>query len=72
MNNVPLFLVIGALAVFLIVMVMVASDRAARQQEAPAKAAEKGGGDASRSARDIIGDRRDGVVTARPPGPTPP
>lgn len=68
-NNVPLFLVIGALAVFLIVMVMVASDRAARQQEAPAKAAEKGGGDASRSARDIIGDRRDGVVTARPPAP---
>ena len=68
-NNVPLFLVIGALAVFLIVMVMVASDRAARQRETPAKAAEKGGGDSSRSARDIIGDRRDGVVTARPPTP---
>lgn len=68
-NNVPLFLVIGALAVFLIVMVMVASDRAAKQRETPAKAAEKGGGDSSRSARDIIGDRRDGVVTARPPTP---
>ena len=68
-NNVPLFLVIGALAVFLIVMVMVASDRAARQRETPVKAAEKGGGDSSRSARDIIGDRRDGVVTARPPAP---
>ncbi len=47
-NNVPLFLVIGALAIFLIVMVMVASDRAARQRETPAKAAEKGGGDSSR------------------------
>ena len=68
-NNVPLFLMIGALAVFLIVMVMVASDRAAKQREAPVKAAEKGGGDSSRSARDIIGDRRDGVVTARPPAP---
>lgn len=68
-NNVPLFLVIGALAVFLIVMVMVASDRAAKQRETPVKAAEKGGGDSSRSARDIIGDRRDGVVTARPPAP---
>ena len=68
-NNVPLFLMIGALAVFLIVMVMVASDRAAKQREAPVKAAEKGGGDSSRSARDIIGDRRDGVVTARPSAP---
>lgn len=68
-NNMPLFLVIGALAVFLIVMVMVASDRAARQRETPVKAAEKGGGDSSRSARDIIGDRRDGVVTARAPTP---
>ena len=68
-NNVPLFLMIGALAVFLIVMVMVASDRAAKQREAPVKAAEKGGGDSSRSARDIIGDRRDGVDTARPSAP---
>lgn len=64
-NNVPLFILLGALGVFLIVMVLVASDRAARQNEGAAKAAEKGG-DASRSAKDIIGDRQDGVVKARP------
>ena len=68
-NNVPLFLVIGALAIFLVVMVMVASDRAAKQRETPARAAEKSGTDSIRSAREIIGDHHDGVVMARAVAP---
>ena len=64
-NNMPLFLAIAALGIFLVVMVAVASDRASRQQHETAKTAEKGG-DSSRSAKDIIGDRQDGVVKAKP------
>jgi type IV secretory pathway VirB10-like protein len=66
-NNMPLVLVAVSLAIFLGVMILVAADRAAKQRQAPAKAAEKSGGDATRSARDIIGDRHDGVVQAKPP-----
>ena len=64
-NNMPLFLAIAALGIFLVVMVAVASDRASRQQHETAKTADKGG-DSSRSAKDIIGDRQDGVVKAKP------
>ena len=63
-NNMPLFLVLAALAVFLIVMLLVASDRAAKQHETT-KPVEKGG-DSSRAAQDIIGDRQGGMVKARP------
>ena len=64
-NNMPLFLAIGALGIFLVVMVAVASDRASKQQHETTKTAEKGG-DSSRSAKDIIGDHRDGMVKAKP------
>lgn len=64
-NNMPLFILLAALGVFLIVMVLVASDRAARNNEKAVKAVEKGG-DASRSAKDIVGDNQEGVVRARP------
>ena len=69
-NNMPLFLALGALGIFLVVMVAVASDRASKQQHETTKTAEKGG-DSSRSAKDIIGDRRDGVVKAKPLTPPP-
>jgi type IV secretory pathway VirB10-like protein len=67
-NNMPLYLVLSALGVFLVVMVLVAIDRSEKNQKT-VKVAEKGGGDSSRSAKDIIGDRRDGVVKAKPVAP---
>jgi type IV secretory pathway VirB10-like protein len=65
-NNMPLFLVLAALGVFLTVMVLVAVDRAAKQKESTKAVVEKGGGDASQAAKVIIGDRQDGMVKATP------
>lgn len=65
-NNMPLYLVLAALAVFLAVMVLVATDRAAKQQETTMAIVEKGGGDSSQAAKVIIGDRQDGLVKAMP------
>lgn len=72
-NSRPVYIVVGAMTAFLLVMVAVASDRA-KQQDRPAKQAERKGGDAMMFAREIIGEQKDGVIqaVAAPPLVVPP
>lgn len=61
-NNLPIYIMVGALLVFLLIMVLVASDRAAKQNLPDAKAEAPKGGSAARFARDLTGDKKDGIV----------
>ena len=60
-NNLPVYLVGGALAGFLAIMVVVAADRAAKPPE-PGPAAQEQGGDTRMFASAIAGERKDGVI----------
>ena len=62
-NNVPMYIVGGLMAIFLLVMVLVASDRA-KQQNRPAEAKNEKAGNTSMFAKDLIGDRTDGQIQA--------
>jgi type IV secretory pathway VirB10-like protein len=65
-NNLPVYIVVGGLGVFLLIMVLVAADRAA-QQNRPGQPMEAGKGGSTRMlAREIAGDQRDGIIQARP------
>lgn len=64
-NNLPVYIVVGGLAIFLLIMVLVASDRAA-QQRRPAQQIEEGkGGSTSILAKEIAGDQQDGIIQAK-------
>jgi type IV secretory pathway VirB10-like protein len=64
-NNLPVYIVVGGLAIFLLIMVLVASDRAA-QQRRPAQQIEEGkGGSTSMLAKAIAGDQQDGIIQAK-------
>jgi len=63
-NNMPMFIGGGLMGVFLLVMVLVASDRAAKQHQAPDAKAEKAGSTAM-LARALAGDRKDGITQAK-------
>ena len=64
-NNLPVYIVVGGLAIFLLIMVLVASDRAA-QQRRPAQQIEGGkGGSTSMLAKAIAGDQQDGIIQAK-------
>src|SRR5471032_742910 len=68
-NNVPVYIVVGGLAVFLLIMVLVASDRAAKQNQ-PGTPADPGkGGNTNVFAKEIAGDRKDGMIPAKLPTP---
>ncbi|WP_426116083.1 TrbI/VirB10 family protein [Massilia sp. PWRC2] len=68
-NNLPVYIVVGGLAVFLLIMVLVAADRAASQSQ-PGQRVEAGqGGNTSMYAKEIAGDRKDGMVQAKNPAP---
>jgi type IV secretion system protein TrbI len=67
-NNVPVYIVIGVMAAFLGVMVVVASDRAAQQSHPAEKAPEKNG-DTSLFATEIVGSQKDGIIAAKLPVP---
>lgn len=72
-NNLPLYIVIGGLSIFLLIMVLVASDRAA-QQRGPGQQSEGGKGGSTRMlAKEIAGDQQDGIIQAKsaPERPTP-
>ena len=77
-NNLPMYLFGGVLLMFLIVMALVAADRAA-QQNAPADGPKEKIGTTSRFAQDIVGDHTGGmiapakrpVVPEMPTGPEP-
>jgi type IV secretion system protein VirB10 len=72
-NNLPLFIVVGGLGVFLLILMLVAADRAA-QQKLPGEPITSGkGGNTSMLAKEIVGDQQDGIVQAKPvPAPAVP
>jgi type IV secretion system protein VirB10 len=61
-NNLPLFLVGGATLTFLIIMVLVAADRAAKQNRLSDKNDQETMVNASRAAQDIAGDYQSGLI----------
>lgn len=60
-NNVPMYILAGALGAFLLVMMLVAADRAAKQN-APAQGTAERAGNTSMFAKEIVGDRQGGTV----------
>lgn len=64
-NNMPVYIVVGGLAVFLLIMVLVASDRAAKQNEPGLPAQGGKAGNTSMFAKEIAGEQRDGIVQAK-------
>lgn len=62
-NNLPMYIVGGLLTVFLIVMVLVAADRAEKQNR-QASAKEEKIGNTSMFANEIAGSHKDGIVPA--------
>ena len=64
-NNMPLYLIGGGLSIFLLIMLLVASDRAAKQNEPAQAAAQKKGGDTNNFAKEIAGNQKDGIVQAK-------
>lgn len=69
-NNLPVYLVVGTLTVFLLIMVLVAADRAAQQNRAPGVKDEKAG--SSRIfAKQLAGPQKDGIIQAEKPPPLP-
>jgi type IV secretion system protein VirB10 len=65
-NNLPMYLVGGVLTAFLIVMVLVAADRAEKQNQ-QASAKEEKIGNTSMFANEIAGSHKDGIIPATPP-----
>lgn len=63
-NNMPMYIIGALMGVFLLVMVLVASDRAAKQNRPPEAKAEKAGS-TSMFAKEIAGDRPDGIIQAK-------
>jgi len=62
-NNMPMYIIGALMGVFLLVMVLVASDRAAKQNQLPEAKTEKAGSTAM-YAKEIAGDRPDGIIQA--------
>jgi type IV secretory pathway VirB10-like protein len=71
-NNMPLYLIGCGLAVFLLIMVLVASDRAAKQNAPEQAAAQKKVGDTNNFAKEIAGSQKDGIVQAKAAPPSVP
>ncbi|TAL47110.1 MAG: TrbI/VirB10 family protein [Methylovulum sp.] len=65
-NNLPLYLIGGAVLVFLIVMMLVAADRA-NQQNRPDKEAKENTGDTNKFADKIAGNHNSGIIPAAEP-----
>ena len=63
-NNMPMYIIGALMGIFLLVMVLVASDRAAKQNRPPEAKAEKAGSTAM-FAKEIAGDRPDGIIQAK-------
>jgi type IV secretion system protein TrbI len=60
-NNMPVYIVGGLMGVFLLVMVLVASDRAAKQNKPP-QAQEEKAVNTTMFAKELAGDRKDGII----------
>jgi len=63
-NNKPVFIVLGGLTMFLVIMVLVASDRAASQQRTNSNTPETKGGSTAMFANEIAGERKEGIIQA--------
>jgi type IV secretion system protein TrbI len=61
-NNLPLFLVGGATLTFLVIMVLVAADRAAKQNRVGDKTGQEKGGNTSMAAHEIVGNYLSGLI----------
>lgn len=68
-NNLPIYIVAGALGVFLLIMALVAWDRASNQQQGQKPADELRKGSTKMFAEEIAGGQKDGMVQAKAPGP---
>lgn len=68
-NNLPIYIAGGVISVFLIVVVLVAMDRAKQQKIAVADPVvkEKSRGNTQLFAKEIAGDHKDGIIAATPP-----
>ena len=64
-NNMPLYLIGAGLGAFLLIMLLVASDRAAKQNGPMQAAAQKKAGDTNNFAKEIAGNQKDGIVQAK-------
>ena len=69
-NNLPIYILGGVMAAFLLVMVLVAMDRAEKSQTASAAGKDKGG-NSSMFAKELVGNRKDGVTAAATPPAVP-
>lgn len=69
-NNGPMYILFGVLAAFLLVMMMVAADRAA-QQNAPSEGPKERAGNTSMFANAIAGTQTDGFIPAAVPPSVP-
>jgi len=67
-NNMPMYIVGALMGLFLLVMVLVASDRAAKQHQAPEAKAEKATS-TSMFAKGLAGDRPDGIIQPKAAAP---
>jgi type IV secretory pathway VirB10-like protein len=72
-NNLPVYMIGGVMSVFLLVMALVAADRAERQRR-PAEIKEEKAADAGVLASEIIGSQTSGIIPAETPvsAPVPP
>lgn len=67
-NNLPVYIVGGSMSVFLLVMVLVAADRAAQQNRPPDGKDEKAGS-TSMFANELAGSQKDGIIPAAKAAP---
>lgn len=63
-NNVPLYILAAVIAAFILVMMFVASDRAAKQNKPPEEKALKTVGSATMFANEIAGQHESGIILA--------
>ncbi|RUT67506.1 conjugal transfer protein TrbI, partial [Flavobacterium cupreum] len=66
-NNLPIYIMCTGLVIFLLVMILVASGRAEKQNDpAQGRGGEQAkGGDTNIFAREIAGNQKDGIVKAK-------
>lgn len=64
-NNRPVFIVLGGLTVFLVIMVLVASDRAANQNRGHVAPQQTKPSSAEVFANEIAGEQKDGIIQAK-------
>lgn len=65
-NNMPVYIVGGLMGTFLLIMVMVAADRSS-QQNRPTEVKEEKAGNTAMFAKEIAGDRKDGIIQPKAP-----